>query len=53
MENVEDPNLATAALAIAFQELDGLPTREQRANLTIQLQTQLGMDRNARITIVT
>jgi len=47
VENVEDSNLAIAALAIAFQELDGLPTREQRSKLTFQLQTQLHMDRDA------
>jgi hypothetical protein len=47
VENIEDPKLATTALAMAFQELDGLPTREQRDQLTMQLQTQLGMDHAA------
>jgi len=47
VETVDDLNLATAALAIAFQELDGLPTREQRDKLIIQLQTQLRMELSA------
>ncbi|NIZ59516.1 hypothetical protein DL239_00840 [Sedimentitalea sp. CY04] len=47
VETVQDLNLATAALAVAFQELDGMPTREQRSKLAEQLQAQLQMDSKA------
>ena len=47
VENIEDPNLATAALGIAFQQLDGLPTQDQRDKLTVLLHTQLRMDSEA------
>ncbi len=44
VENIDDTNLAIAALAIAFQELDGLPTQEQRDDMSFQCQKQLHMD---------
>ncbi|NRB19325.1 MAG: hypothetical protein HRU33_17570 [Rhodobacteraceae bacterium] len=47
VESVEDTNLATAALAIAFQQLDGTPGRDQSDKLICQLQGQLGMDSDA------
>lgn len=45
VENIDDANLAIAALTMAFQELDGLPTQDQRDDLIVQLQQQLDMDR--------
>ncbi|WIY25486.1 hypothetical protein [Parasedimentitalea psychrophila] len=47
VESVEDRNLAIAALAIAFQELNGKPGRDQGDKLICQLQRQLGMDSDA------
>lgn len=41
VESIEDPRLAIAAIAIAFIELDDLPTAEQRQMLTVQLRTKL------------
>lgn len=43
VEDIEDANLAIAAAAIAFQELDGLPTQEDRDLLTLQLRKVLRM----------
>lgn len=47
VETVEDANLATAALAIAFQALDGPPGRDLGDKLICQLQRQLGMNSDA------
>ncbi|MEL7257272.1 MAG: hypothetical protein AAFN80_05425 [Pseudomonadota bacterium] len=44
VETIEDPNLAIAAVATAFVEMDDLPTKEQRDALDQALRSQLGMD---------
>ncbi|WP_171178395.1 hypothetical protein [Ruegeria sp. HKCCD8929] len=44
VEAIDDPDLAIAAMAIAFQELDGLPTQDQRDRLHVQLRKTLSMD---------
>lgn len=44
VETIEEPNLAIAAIATAFVEMDDLPTKEQRDALNASLQAQLGMD---------
>lgn len=41
MEAVEAPNIAAATLAVAFQELDGLPTESDRSRLLMSLQSRL------------
>lgn len=43
VECIEDPNLATVAIATAFLELDDLPTQQQRNALVVQAQSVLGL----------
>lgn len=43
VEDIEDPNLAIAAAAIAFQELNGLPTQDERDLLTLVLRKTLSI----------
>lgn len=43
VESVDDPQLATAGLGLAFLELDGLPSVEQHAALTRSLQSHPGL----------
>ncbi|WP_368184032.1 hypothetical protein [Aestuariibius sp. HNIBRBA575] len=40
-DSIEDPKLAIATIAIAFLELDDLPTKEQRGLLDVQLRSTL------------
>ncbi len=47
VETIEEPNLAIAAIATAFVEMDDLPTKEQRDALNAALRSQLGLDSNA------
>lgn len=44
VETIEDPNLAIAAIATAFVEMDDLPTKEQRDALDRALRERLGID---------
>ena len=41
VESIEDARLAIAAIATSFIELDGLPTKEDRARLAVKFQTKL------------
>ena len=43
VESIEDPAVAIATLAVAFLELDALPTREQQIALGRGLQHELGL----------
>lgn len=45
VENIEDPHLAIGAIATAFIELDGLPTKNQRDALISALTATLALDR--------
>lgn len=47
VDSIDDPNIATSALASAFLELDDLPTRDQRDGLHRQLREVLGIDAGA------
>ncbi|KPP92030.1 MAG: hypothetical protein HLUCCA08_06845 [Rhodobacteraceae bacterium HLUCCA08] len=42
-ESIEDPKLAVAGIAVAFAELDDLPTAEDRARLHVALRAVLRM----------
>ena len=44
VETIEEPNLAIAAIATAFVEMDDLPTKEQRDALDQALRDHLDMD---------
>ncbi|AXI46036.1 hypothetical protein C1J03_08420 [Sulfitobacter sp. SK012] len=44
VEAVEDPNLAVAALATAFMQLDDLPTADARRALDVALRCHLNLD---------
>jgi len=46
MDAVEDPNTAAATVAVAYLELDDLPTAEQRAKLMVALQSGLEVDKS-------
>jgi hypothetical protein len=41
VESIEDANVATTAAALAFLELDDLPTQEQRGRLVEELRAEL------------
>ncbi|MFK7752825.1 MAG: hypothetical protein AB8B51_09760 [Sedimentitalea sp.] len=43
-ESIEDPKLAIATLAMAYQELDGAPTQDQRDQLSLSLRKHLTLD---------
>lgn len=43
VEGVDDPDLAIAAIATAFLELGGMPTREDQVALASALNSQLGI----------
>ncbi|KMW56441.1 hypothetical protein AIOL_001395 [Candidatus Rhodobacter oscarellae] len=45
VDSIEDADLAVGGLGVAFLQLGGTPTAEQRAALLISLQSQLGLDR--------
>ena len=44
VESIEDPNVAAATLAVAFMELDDLPTEAQRGALVRALQSECEVD---------
>lgn len=46
-EDVDDPHLAIATIAMGFQELDGLPTQDDRDRLALQLRKTLGLSGEA------
>lgn len=43
-EDVDDPHLALSTVAMAFQELDGMPTQDDRDRLCLQLRKTLEMN---------
>lgn len=43
VESIEDPKVAITAAALAFLELDDLPTQEQRDRLVAELRGELGL----------
>lgn len=45
VEAIEDPNTAAATIAMAYVELDGLPTEDIRADLLRAMQSQLEIDK--------
>jgi hypothetical protein len=45
VESIEDPNVAITATALAFLELDDLPTQEQRDRLVAEIQGELALGR--------
>ncbi|MCP5072929.1 MAG: hypothetical protein GY947_06490 [Rhodobacteraceae bacterium] len=45
VEDIDDPDIAVAAIACAFFELDGLPTQDQRNALIVQVATLLRTDK--------
>lgn len=46
MDAVDDPNTAAATIAVAFIELDDLPSAEQQDNLLRSLQSTLRVDKS-------
>jgi hypothetical protein len=44
VDDIDEPNVAIAAIATAFIELDNLPTKEHRDRLAIQLQSTFNLD---------
>ncbi len=45
VESIEDPNVAITAAALAFLELDDLPTQEQRDRLVAEIGRELALGR--------
>jgi hypothetical protein len=45
VESIEDPKVAITAAALAFLELDDLPTQEQRDRLVAEIQRELALGR--------
>lgn len=45
VESIEDPNVAVTAIALAFIELDDLPTQEQRGRLVAELEEEMDLSR--------
>ena len=45
VESIEDPNLAVSAIALAFLELNDLPTQDQRNAMIVQAQSTLGVSK--------
>ena len=46
VESTDDARILTTAAALAFLELDDLPTQEQRADLVTQARSQLGLSQS-------
>lgn len=44
VDSVDDPNLAMATIAVAYMELNGLPTEETKSNLLKSLQRELNIE---------
>ena len=45
VDAIEDPNTAAATVAVAYMELDGMPTEERRQALVLAMQSQLEIDK--------
>lgn len=44
VDGIEEPNLAISGLAVAFLEMDNLPTADARAQMDVSLRKHLGLD---------
>ena len=46
VESIDDPKLAVSAIALAFLELNDLPTQDQRNAMIVQTQSTLGVSKS-------
>ncbi|MGI9393942.1 MAG: hypothetical protein ACR2OY_04790 [Boseongicola sp.] len=46
VDSIDDPNLAMATIAVAYMELQGLPTEDAKSSLLKALQRELDVDVN-------
>lgn len=46
VDSIDDPALAVGGLSVAFLQLGGVPTQEQRIALLVSLQSNLGLDKD-------
>jgi len=44
VDSIDDPNLAMSTVAVAYMELQGLPTEDTKSNLLKALQRELNVD---------